>query len=59
MRVDSPCPNKSVEKLQFHSMLKLNNFIYFKYKAMFEIALDLKTNISYSQKNSERYLVKI
>ena len=35
----------SVEKLWFHSMPKLNNFIYFKSNAIFEIALDFWRNI--------------
>ena len=48
MRVDLACPNMNVnvQKLWFHSMPRLNNFIYLKSKAMFEISFDLTKQIS-------------
>ena len=42
-RVDSSCSNTNifcVEKLRFHSMPRLDNFIYFKSSAIFETAFD-------------------
>ena len=41
-RVGSPCPNTNIlcEKLLFHFMRKLDNLIYFRSNAIFEIALD-------------------
>ena len=48
-----------LETLRFYKMLKVDNWVYFKPKAMFEIAWDYLRNISRFTKNQIGEFVKM